>query len=171
MSNVRDASSVVCGSFANYRFVPTRSVVQLIIECPVEMQEHLFRILGFPMPGTELPVAVVRLTNPPQLADRPAETSSASPQRSQVGGALPPKPAHTKTTGEQARIRAVMLCKDQNFQRWICPGVASEEEATARFRFRIGGSRSGIATNTTAYYRFLELEEEYRRETGASDAS
>jgi hypothetical protein len=80
-----------------------------------------------------------------------------------------------KTEGERLRTRAVLLCKDDRFQKWI--GVWShpelsgqtvlEDMAAAILREQLGiDSRSELALSIPAQAKFRELLERYLRETG-----
>src|ERR1019366_715702 len=55
------------GDFADVRSVKTRSVIQMIIEIPIERGEELIRMFGFPQPGKPVRVAVARLNLKPEL--------------------------------------------------------------------------------------------------------
>jgi len=54
---------IIQASFADHKRIKTRSVTQLIIEIPIEDTMRVLSILGDPMPGEEIPVAVARLQN------------------------------------------------------------------------------------------------------------
>jgi len=56
-------AAVVTGTFSDLKLIKTRSVIQVVIECPIEGWQQLTRVLGFPIPGTEIPVAIARLNN------------------------------------------------------------------------------------------------------------
>ena len=56
-----DAPAAIAGTFTTYKHVPSRGVVQLVIEIPVEAQAAAFAALGYPEPGKSLHVAVARL--------------------------------------------------------------------------------------------------------------
>lgn len=47
--------------FTSYRPVPSRKVLQLVFEVPLETQEQTFKTLGYPTPGESTWVAVARL--------------------------------------------------------------------------------------------------------------
>jgi hypothetical protein len=55
--------AVITGTFADLKLIKTRSVIQVVIECPIEAWKKLTDVLGFPIPGTEIPVAIARLKN------------------------------------------------------------------------------------------------------------
>jgi hypothetical protein len=74
------------------------------------------------------------------------------------------------TEGERLRTRAVLLCKDPEFQKWFCkdPGEFNVEHwAAIQLRDICGiDSRSELATNKAAQEKFLALERQFREETG-----
>jgi hypothetical protein len=161
------SSAAITGSFCDYKFVKTRGVLQIIVEISVEQQAQAFAALGYPMPGTEIPVAIARLKDS-GAALKASERRSASHADAEgscgVSGSLPPD--GKQQAMERARKRAIMHCKDPKFQQWIC-GLhvlrASEQNAATCLRKTIYGSRSLIATDERCYEAFLELEQEYRR--------
>lgn len=53
--------AVIPGTFADLKIVKTRSVVQMVIEVPIEQGSQIIEAFGFPQPGAEIPVAVARL--------------------------------------------------------------------------------------------------------------
>lgn len=53
--------SVFTGNYSDFKLVKTRSVVQLVIEVPIEHGEKVMAAFGLPQPGAEIPVAVARL--------------------------------------------------------------------------------------------------------------
>lgn len=160
----RPAPAAISGVFADYRLVKTRGVLQLVIEVPVERQAEVFEALGYPMPGEEKPVAVARING--RVAERtnaevaPAPASDPAPQIVNCNLRDPMK---------AARTRAVLLCKDKRFQRWIGFEFAGDESRVAdELRYECGGitSRREIATDRAAYERFLALEARYKADTG-----
>lgn len=79
-----------------------------------------------------------------------------------------------QTEGEKLRTRAVMLCKNERFQKWINHGSVWENVEGGQERGAREGliqycgiySRSELATNNVAQVKFLALERRYREETG-----
>jgi hypothetical protein len=75
---------------------------------------------------------------------------------------------------EQARVRAVRMCKDPGFYRWLerrldfVPGRIGDATTCAdflRLHLKIV-SRSQIASDEEAYRRFLALEAEFKQSVG-----
>lgn len=55
-------ASVISGTFSEAKFIKTRSVMQIVIEVPIEAADDVFAALGgVPQPGREAHVAVARL--------------------------------------------------------------------------------------------------------------
>lgn len=55
------ANAIISGTFADLKTVKSRSVVQMIVEVPIERGEEVVKMFGFPQPGSEVSVAVARL--------------------------------------------------------------------------------------------------------------
>ena len=97
-------SAVIWGTFSDLKTVKTRSVVQMIIEVPIERGKQVVEVFGFPQPGAEIPVAVARLYDkgddeeplPPEKPKRPSERWDNIPRVKRAG----------------------ILCSDEAFQKW-----------------------------------------------------
>jgi hypothetical protein len=97
--------AVISGTFADLKIVKTRSVVQIVIEVPIEQGKQIVEAFGFPQPGAEIPVAVARLDEQPVKA--PKRYSRAQ--------------------------KAGILCNDPHFQKWIATqGPYSADEGGAK---------------------------------------
>jgi len=46
------------GNYSALKFIPTRSVIQVIVEIPIEMGDKVYSVLGFPNPKAEIPVLI-----------------------------------------------------------------------------------------------------------------
>jgi hypothetical protein len=89
-----EAPAAVLATYANYRRAPSRKVLQLIFEVPVEQEAEIFEKIGYPGPHGDSWFAIAR-TVPPQQAREP-----------------PPRPA--------AEVRdAGILCKDPEFWAFL----------------------------------------------------
>lgn len=53
--------AAVSGTFSDLKMVKTRSVVQMVIEVPIERAGEVTDAFGWPQPGSEIHVAVARL--------------------------------------------------------------------------------------------------------------
>lgn len=168
-------------TFSDFKLIKSRSVVQLVLELPIEAADAALASLGgIPQPGAERWVAVAPLLLEP-IAMKPLSEGKVAEAKAAVK-------ALATTEGERARVRAVMLCKDERFQEWIIgEGFAvfgnrrhgaerhgtrpyrSDTEAWAAGLIRSGcriASRSELATNAEACQQFRRIEEAYKAETG-----
>ena len=90
--------AVIQGTFADLKSVKTRSVVQMVVEIPIEQAEQVIKAFGFPQPGAEIAVAVARL----------------DPEKAKAAPAPPEKPKkrfHELPLSQQAALR----CQDEQF--------------------------------------------------------
>lgn len=123
-------SSSVYGSFVDVKIVRTRSVVQLVIEVPIERADYTLRELGgIPQPGTERPVAVAPLdpnvargTTRDQAHGATSGVSPPVPDDPPAPGATHRKPWQELSCAQQAGIR----CHDKRFWRQIAVRDADE---------------------------------------------
>ena len=118
------ANAIVAGTFADLKTVKSRSVVQMVIEIPIERGASVVEMFGFPQPGAEIAVAVARLVGTPPAAepDAPGKRRFEDMPRAQQAG---------------------ILCSEREFQRWL--GVNDAGEAAARIRVNMGvASRSDL---------------------------
>lgn len=77
----------------------------------------------------------------------------------------PAKVVKEDDPGKQAVKRAVMLCKNPEFQGWVCNGLClpTEEDAARLLRDNCGlQSRSELATNVEARRKFEAIETSFR---------
>jgi hypothetical protein len=84
-----------------------------------------------------------------------------------VSSQASPRPAPSETNRWQTR--AVMLCKDKEFQAWVPNRIGRTDEEIARnyILYKCGIlSRAELATNPEAQKRFLLLEAQCRAEVG-----
>lgn len=176
-------AAVIAGSFADYRLVKSRSVLQLVVEIPVEQQEQAFKALGYPLPGVEIAVAVARL-NPQAGTHSPEhqERTTVGGAGQQTGSPMPAGEHHQRaryaamSPAEQAVTRAAMLPKDERFRAWVAherwngkqDDMASEHTAIEHIRERCcgGSSRKMIADIPEYLDRFLALETSFRVDVG-----
>jgi hypothetical protein len=95
--------AAIQGTFADLKSVKTRSVVQMVVEIPIEQAERIVSMFGFPQPGAEIAVAVARL-DPEKASPSPPEAP-----------AKPKKRFSEYSLAEQAGMR----CQDAAFQSWL----------------------------------------------------
>lgn len=149
--------AVIQGTFADLKTVKTRSVVQMVVEVPIEQGEQIVRAFGFPQPGQEVNVAVARI----------------------VPGAKPQEQAKPEPTDGHKRFedmprpqQAGILCNDKSFMEWM--GAGDTNMAAAILRQRLGvQSRADLKTDTEAAGKWDALVIQFRQDTGqmASDAA
>jgi hypothetical protein len=153
----------ITGSFADFKLVKTRGVVQVITEIPIEEADQALESLGgIPVPGKERHVCIGLRDKLLEIAEGKATGPERHANLSLVG-----KQRYAEADEmEQARTRSALLAKDPQFIAWAdtrvrAYDIADEVSAAIYIREEIGGSRSLIATDGDAYNRFLHLEREY----------
>ena len=134
------SKAAISGDFANYRPVLSRKVLQLVIEVPIESQGEVFEVLGYPIGGGSVPVAIARLHG---VEERPA----------------PPKPS-------PAVRDAAIVCREPEFWHYLekvrsCP-CDSEKEAATYVRAWCGvKSRADITPGSLAERAWSRLFLDY----------
>lgn len=125
--------SAISGEFTHFRHIKTRKIVILEIETPEEQFQHIISILGMPIGGESKPVAVA-LLNPTIKESLTVEQSAnnahcnchnLSQTDVHMLGCIYSSQTNLysnkleQTEGEKLRVRAVMLCKDPVFAKFI----------------------------------------------------
>ncbi len=119
-------------TFAEWRMVKGRKVLQLVMEVPLEKQQEVSDVLGFPMPDRDLWVGIARIT----------EEAATAPR----GGKL--------------AQRAGILCNEGGFQRFM--DTTNAEDAAEALRQHCGvTSRAHIDNSDGAARKFLDRVGEY----------
>lgn len=54
-------ADAILGTYSDFKLVKTRSVVQVVIEVPVERAKEVTDLLGMPMPGGEIHIGFARV--------------------------------------------------------------------------------------------------------------
>lgn len=140
------------GAFADLRVIKTRSVVQIVVEVPIEHADAALEALGgVPQPGAERRVAIARLV----------ELQTQKPQPN-IAKSIDAKERYANADEmRQAVTRAVMLCKNKAFQAFL--GAHGEGEARLFLGGRCGvDSRRQIGIKQDAYRAFLNIEQQFR---------
>lgn len=139
---------VLKATYSDLKTVKTRSTCQLILELPIEALTEVVNLLGAPVPGGEVWVAVARL-KPEAVKSEP--DSDDEPNK-------PPRPL--------SQVAAI-LCGIVAFRRWLedtynTGPIVGEEEAAAHVR-RICGitSRRELDTNEIAARHFRNMRADY----------
>lgn len=150
-------SAIVSGEYVTFKHIKTRKMVVLEIEVPEEMFQDVITKLGMPIGGESKPVAVALLNH----------TDIHTP--------VTPKNTQEQTEGDKLRVRAVMLCRDDNFvefcnKHWITPYNLRDKNIDEREKIAVWWiyhfcnieSRSELTTNIEAQNKFKELLEKYK---------
>lgn len=141
----------IMGSYTTFKHIKTRKVVVLEVEVAEEYFEEVISKLGMPIGGESKPVAVALLSN--GIYNKPSVVGSSNIQQ---------------TEGEKLRIRAVLLCRERDFQIF-CESlnrdiIVFNENAAREFILiycKIN-SRSDLAKNIEAQVLFKQLLEKYK---------
>ncbi len=151
-----EAPAAIVGTFSDLKTVKTRSVVQMIIEVPIEHGEQIIAAFGFPRPGDEVPVAVARLD------PEKASASPAAPEKVK-------KHFYELPLSQQAALR----CQDERFWAWLTApsdeAVLDTETAAARVRGICGvKSRAEFDSDGHGCHKWIALNEQYEKFAGLS---
>jgi hypothetical protein len=133
--------AAIQGTFADFKIIRTRKLVQIIVELPIEQADEALRVLGgLPRPDQDQWLAVARLN----------------------GVAKPPEPEEINT---KLSLQAVMRCKEPLFWRFLntqtVQPVEDETDAAWVVRQLCGVElRSGLNTdpNAAALWRALDAK-------------
>ena len=158
--------AVIQGTYADIKNVKTRSVVQIVIEVPIEQAGLIQQALGWPQPGSEIRVAVAR------LHDGAADTTQPAGPTSE-----PAAPSPRTLDDMPYPQQAALLCKMEPFQAWLKrgykqifliprPGGTDEERAAYVVRRVCGDieSRRELQPDTPAGNDWKRLYQTYKSE-------
>lgn len=140
-------SDVLKATYADLKTVKTRSTCQVILELPIEALTDVVALLGAPVPGNEVWVAIARL--------RP-DTQPQKALEDQKRGTL----------AQQAGI----LCNDPAFRRYLAEAGDSRDfamldldMAADAVRDHCGvNSRADLDRDETAAQRFRDLRADFK---------
>jgi hypothetical protein len=153
---------VILGTYADLKIIKTRSVVQIVVEVPLERGKEVTDLLGLPQPNAEIPVVVARMdaekikpSNVVQIEDhRPPEDMPLDDEPHK-----PPRPL--------SQI-AGMFCSNVLFQKFIEEESEgwnhrpTTDEAAEWLRHACGiKSRTELNTNEAAAARFHKIRVQY----------
>jgi len=127
-----DKPAALQADFTSYKPVPSRKVLQLVFEVPLETQEQTFRTLGYPTPGESTWVAVARLNL----------------KRTQAEGATAPNPKKPLTRSQLAAVKL----QNKDFCAWLVDTYWTGKEEIGDYdgvlkRVLLIGSKSELDTN------------------------
>jgi hypothetical protein len=149
--------TAIKGVYANLRPVRTRKVWVMEIEIPEEEIKNATDVMGFPNQSESqwVGVALIKDPEPVAIEIKPGEHIFPTYERDEEGAKL--------------RTRAVMLCKDEEFQNFVMtlqvPGVIMACEAAAKLavleKCEIN-SRSEFTHNPEAQEKFKQLVNKFQ---------
>lgn len=145
----------IAGTYADLKFIRTRSVAQIVVEIPIEEAGRFVAMFGTPTPSGEIPVALARLNESVgRLEDEPP--NAVMPKKDKRRFA-------EKSAAEQSGIR----CADESFREYLGVlgyAVVTEEDAARCVRYLCGvPSRANInEENVVALERWQTLEKRYQ---------
>jgi hypothetical protein len=143
-------ADVLQATYADLKTVKTRSTCQLILELPIEALTDVVALLGAPVPGNEVWVAVARL--------RPEAVQSPPAMIEPPDGDKPPRPL--------SQVSAI-LCNIVAFRRFLHEQhgfdvIPTVDEAADWVREHCGvQSRREFDTDDAAASNFRSLRGEY----------
>lgn len=117
-----ERNAVIDGSYAELKPVKTRSVVQMIIEVPIERAESLVAMFGYPMAnGIPVAVALMNTSAPLSAEDAGHPSTPSEPARGGADGSSVPQGTRSRTPfGEMSPVQqAGMLCNDGDFAEFV----------------------------------------------------
>lgn len=146
------APAVIQGTFADFKLIKGRSVLQIVVEVPIEYGEAVIKAFGVPQPGHEIPVAVAR------LVEGKAEKQKAAPKAIEGPG----RKWSELSRAQQAGIR----CGEAGFQKFLSEEfsrpIESAEDAAFIVRWQCGvDSRSMLDGDAKAAKFWDRLDSEY----------
>ena len=174
-------NDVISADYTDYKVIKTRSVVQVVLEVPIENWRSVVDLLGMPLSGSNIPVAIARLardpgadsapTESPQRAGGVARAAALSPdRRSEIArtaanarwdNTMPKRPFHELPPSQQAGI----LCGDPAFQRWLGVAGAITAAMTVRRRCKVQ-SRSQFDTDKQSAGSWAAMRTDWERASG-----
>ena len=121
------------GSYADMRFIKTRSVCAITIEIPIEQAAAFVAAFGAPNPAVECPVAIARI-NPAKATEKPA---SDAPMQS-VAQLKTPRRFSELPYATQAALK----CDDPAFHLFLREKIVDDGRSPAEIVREICGVRS-----------------------------
>ena len=161
-------SEAVLGTFSEVKILKTRSVLQIIVEVPIENADEALKALGgVPQPGTERWVGVA-LAPKERNAIKPKDEFAGYPANSIVEAdpkdlSKPKRPFNSLPLSQQAGIR----CKDGQFHDFLCiredtPDIPEEQVPDLVRAICLISSRAQLDTNDICAQKWRKLEEEFQ---------
>lgn len=150
---------MILGSYSNLVIIKTRSVVQIVVEVPLERGKEVTDLLGLPQPNAEIPVVVARMD--------PAKLEAQSNVVQLEDHRQPETDAPNKPPRSLAQIAGI-LCNSGAFQAFIQENSdgwdhrPTSDEAATWLRANCGvNSRTELNSNDVAAQRFRKIRADY----------
>src|SRR5690349_9811828 len=134
----------ILGTYSDFKLVKTRSVVQVVIEVPLERAQEVTDLFGLPVPGAEIPVAMARLRTAANT-DTPRDEPKPPAKLAQLAG---------------------IVCNEGRFWRFLSENtqytIDSADEAAKYVRLVCGvRSHAELDTNISAANLWRDLSAKY----------
>jgi hypothetical protein len=144
--------AIIHGTYSDLKTIKTRSVVQVIIEVPIEYGSHVINAFGFPQPGHEVQVAIARLQ----------DTGTATTRHGGVDNPV----ADQGKSSDSPRTLAQMVgaaCQNTAFIKWAQARYENVGPDIATFVRKWCGvtSRSEIRPGTVAATKWKQLHDQF----------
>jgi hypothetical protein len=149
--------------YSDWRLVKTRSVIQIVLEIPVEDSDRAYQVLGgMPAPGAERWCAVARLTEGREGSHVLGE--AAGPAQAEPCGEQDRPHKSRKPVDPDKRLsnEAGRMCAEMAFQRFLFESdyttIVSEESAAAAVRLHCGiTSRAELVPGSEGAERWIDI--------------
>jgi hypothetical protein len=151
---------MILGSYADLKIIKTRSVVQIVVEVPLERGKEVTDLFGLPRPNAEIPVLVSRIdTNAIQRGEPPLVEPQQIEHHNDDEPSKPPRPL--------SQVSAI-LCNIVAFRRFIMEQydgwdqLPTADEAADWLREQCGvTSRRELDTDDAAAANFRNIRSSY----------
>lgn len=149
------------GSYSDLKVVKSRSVVQVVVEIPIEQSASFVAAFGMPQPGAEVPVALALLKASPGADIGPGDSHNTGQQSGEVGK------SRTPWTKMLRSARAAIRCDDPKFQLWLSNRYPKATCDTAELVRQFCGvkSRADLNENREAAEKFDRLDTQFLMDT------
>lgn len=159
-----ETASAFRASYADWKLIKTRSVIQIVLEVPIEQADRAYQVLGgMPAPGAETWCAIARLNGEASATPFAAPVEAAG-----SCGESPDRPHSPRKVAADKRLaqRAGRLCSDPVFQQFLLERqhISSKNEPeAAEFIRRYCGveSRSELLPGEPAGMVWTSLHSEF----------
>lgn len=135
-------ADAILGTYSDFKLVKTRSVIQVVIEVPVERSKEVTDLLGMPMPGSEIHIGFARI-----------DLSKAAPEPVKIGHV-----GNAQMAG--------ILCNDPVFRKYLSERsgkpIADADGAAIAVRFACSvKSRADLDTDQHGAATWRDLKADY----------